>query len=89
MKKDNPMTEMSPVVGGLLRIHKIISRGLSISIRKCDEYLGKQGIPSGEVTGFSMYLSTLKWVTHSHHLSEDDIVLPLFQRLYRGTLQSC
>ena len=79
MKKDSPMTEMSPVVGGLLRIHKIISRGLSISIRKCDEYLGKQGIPSGEATGFSMYLSTLKWVTHSHHLSEDDIAFPYFK----------
>lgn len=70
---------MSPVVGGLLRIHKIISGGLNISIRKCDEYLGKQGIPSGEATGFSMYLSTLKWVTHSHHLSEDDIAFPYFK----------
>jgi hemerythrin-like domain-containing protein len=73
------MTDMSPVVGGLLRIHKIISRGLSISIRKCDEYLMKQGIPSGETTGFSMYVSTLKWVTHSHHLSEDDIAFPCFK----------
>jgi hemerythrin-like domain-containing protein len=81
MKKDNPITEMSPVAGGLLRIHKIISRGLSISIRKCDEYLAKHGIPSGEWTGFSMYLSTLKRVTHSHHLSEDDIVFPYFKNL--------
>ena len=79
MKKDSLMTEMSPVVGGLIRIHKIISRGLSISIRKCDEYLGKQGIPSEEATGFSMYLSTLKWVTHLHHLSEDDIAFPYFK----------
>jgi hemerythrin-like domain-containing protein len=73
------MSDMSPVVGGLLRIHKIISRGLSISIRKCDEYLVKQGIPSGEAAGFSMYVSTLKWVTHSHHLSEDDIAFPYFK----------
>ena len=73
------MPDTSPVVGGLLRIHKIISRGLSISIRKCDEYLGKKGIPSGEATGFSMYVSTLKWVTHSHHLSEDDIAFPYFK----------
>lgn len=73
------MTEMSPVVEGLLRIHKIISRGLSISIRKCDEYLAKQGIPSGETKGFSMYVTTLKWVTHSHHLSEDEISFPYFK----------
>ena len=81
MNKKSTVTEMSPVVEGLLRIHKIISRGLSISIRKCDEYLVKQGIPSGEATGFSMYVSSLKWVTHSHHLSEDDIVFPYFKDL--------
>jgi hemerythrin-like domain-containing protein len=79
MKKNSTMTDMSPVVGGLLRIHKIISRGLSVSIRKCDEYLVKRGIPSGEATGFSMYISTLKWVTHSHHLSEDDVAFPYFK----------
>jgi len=26
-----------------------------------------------------MYISTLKWVTHSHHLSEDDIAFPYFR----------
>ena len=55
MKKDGKMSDTSPVVGGLLRIHKIISRGLSISIRKCDEYLGKKGIPHVEAKGFSIY----------------------------------
>jgi hemerythrin-like domain-containing protein len=79
MNKNSIMTDISPVVGGLLRIHKIISRGLNISIRKCDEYLMKQEIPSREVTGFSMYVSTLKSVTHSHHLSEDDIAFPYFK----------
>ena len=79
MKQDSTMSDTSPVAGGLLRIHKIISRGLSNSIRQCDEYLGKNGIPSGVVTGFSMYVSTLKWVTHSHHLSEDDIAYPFFK----------
>ncbi|HBE42225.1 MAG TPA: hypothetical protein DDW27_13630 [Bacteroidales bacterium] len=81
MNKNSTVTDMSPVVEGLLRIHKIISRGLSISIRKCDKYLVKQNIPSGEITGFSMYLSSLKWVTHAHHLSEDDIVFPCFKDL--------
>ncbi|MBS1231806.1 MAG: hypothetical protein H6R35_644 [Bacteroidetes bacterium] len=81
MKKAGTFTEMSPVVGGLLRIHKIISTGLRTSIRKCDEYLVKQVIPSGEAAGFSMYVSTLKWVTHAHHLSEDDISFPYFKDL--------
>lgn len=41
----------------------------------------KQGVPPGEVKGFSLYLSTLSRVTHSHHLSEDDIVFPYFKDL--------
>ena len=55
MTKDSAISEISPVVGGLLRINRIISIGLSISIRKCDEYLGKKGIPHEVAKGFSMY----------------------------------
>jgi hemerythrin-like domain-containing protein len=73
------MTNTSPVAGGLKRIHKIISRGLNISIRKCDEYIAQKGIPSSEATGFLMFVSTLRWVTHAHHLSEDDITFPYFK----------
>jgi hemerythrin-like domain-containing protein len=73
------LKEPSPIVEGLLRIHKIISRGLNVSIRKCDEYLGKQVIPPKEAAGFSLYITTLKWVTHSHHLSEDEIAFPFFK----------
>ncbi len=73
------MAETSPVVEGMLMIHKIISRGLSISIRKCDEYIAKQGIPPDEAKGFLMYVTTLKKVTHSHHLSEDEIAFPYFK----------
>jgi hemerythrin-like domain-containing protein len=72
------MRELSPVVEGLTMIHRIISRGLNTSLRKCDEYLGKQGIPPSEAAGFSMYLSTLNRVTHSHHLSEDELAFPYF-----------
>ncbi len=73
------MTETSPVIDGLLMIHRIISRGLSTSIRSCDEYIAKKGIPADEARGFSMYLSTLKWVTHAHHLSEDEVAFPYFK----------
>ena len=72
------MNETSPIIEGLLKIHKIITRGLTTSIRKCDEYLEKQGIPEAEAAGFSMYVATLKWVTHAHHLSEDEIAFPYF-----------
>jgi len=75
------MAEENPIVQGLVTIHKIISRGLNISIRKCDEYLSKKGMPQGETAGFSMYVSTLKSVTHAHHLSEDEIAFPYFKKL--------
>ncbi len=70
---------MNPLVGGLLNIHKIISQGLIVSIRKCDEYHAKQSIPVEEAVGFSIYVTSLKWVTHSHHLSEDEIAFPFFK----------
>ena len=73
------MTEMSPVAESLLCIHKIISRGLHVSIQKCDEYLGTRGIPPEEAAGFLMYVTTLKWITHAHHLSEDEIAFPYFR----------
>jgi hemerythrin-like domain-containing protein len=73
------MTEIGPVAGSLFRIHKIISRALKISIQKSDEYLGKQGIPPEEAAGFLMYVKTLKWITHSHHLTEDEMVFPYFR----------
>jgi hemerythrin-like domain-containing protein len=73
------MMEMSPIAGSLLSIHKIISRALNVSIRKCDEHLGKHCIPPDEAAGFLMYVATLKWITHSHHLTEDDMVFPYFR----------
>ena len=79
MENFSNMTTMSPLVGGLLRIHKIITRGLRISLQKCDEYLRKQGIPSGEEEGFFKYVSTLRWTVHAHHLSEDEIAFPYFK----------
>jgi hypothetical protein len=75
------MTDSNPLVDGLLMIHRIISRGLTVSLRKCDEYRGKQGVPPEEAAGFSLYVSTLKLVTHAHHLSEDEIAFPYFKEL--------
>jgi hemerythrin-like domain-containing protein len=78
-REGGTMTEMSPIAESLLCIHKIISRALHVSIQKCDEYIRKQGIPREEVVGFLMYVTTLKWITHSHHLTEDDMAFPYFR----------
>jgi hemerythrin-like domain-containing protein len=73
------MMGTSPIAESLLRIHKIISRALDVSIQKCDEYLGKQGMPPDEASGFLLYVTTLKRIAHSHHLTEDDIAFPYFR----------
>jgi hemerythrin-like domain-containing protein len=73
------MSVTSPVAEGLLMTHKIITRGLNVSIRKCDEYIGNHFIPPDEIKGFAMYVETLKRVTHSHHLTEDNIAFPYFR----------
>ncbi|HEX2921033.1 MAG TPA: hemerythrin domain-containing protein [Bacteroidales bacterium] len=67
----------SPVTEGMLRIHKLLSRSLDVSISKCDEYV-KTGIPSSEREGFLMYLTTFIRVMHAHHAGEDDVVFPRF-----------
>jgi len=73
------MAGMSTVAESLLRIHKIISRALDVSIQKSDEYVGKQGMPPEEAAGFPLYVTTLKRIAHSHHLTEDDLVFPYFR----------
>lgn len=72
------MAELSPLTDGLVKIHKLITRALSVSIVKCDEYLNKKEIPANEAKGFVMYLTTLVRVMHAHHIGEDDIVFPYF-----------
>jgi hypothetical protein len=75
----NVMKETSPLIVGILHIHKVITRGLTTSLSNCDEYLSKQGITQGETEGFSLYLKTLMSILHAHHLSEDEIAFPYFK----------
>jgi hypothetical protein len=70
---------MNSIVDDLLNIHRIITRGLNVSVRKYDEYLGRKGMTTAEAKGLSMYTSALRWVIHAHHLTEDEIVYPIFK----------
>lgn len=72
------MAEVSPLTDGLVKIHKLITRALSVAVVKCDEYLGKNEVNEEEVKGFEMYLNTLIRVMHAHHVGEDDIIFPHF-----------
>ncbi|HLN21675.1 MAG TPA: hemerythrin domain-containing protein [Bacteroidales bacterium] len=73
------MPAKNPLSDGLLRIHKLITRAISVSVVKCDEYIRINYIPGKEEKGFRLYLETLVKVMHAHHLSEDEIVFPYFR----------
>jgi len=75
------MAESSPVVEGLSHIHRIITRGINISILKSDEYLRLKTFPDGNSDGLLQYIKSLRFVTHSHHLTEDEIGFPYFEKL--------
>jgi hemerythrin-like domain-containing protein len=71
------MAENSPVANGLLHIHKLLTRSMRVTIKKCDEYIANKEIPAEEKEGFIMYVSTFIRVMHAHHMGEDEVVFPI------------
>ncbi len=64
----------------LIRIHKIITRGIYTSLIKGTEYLG-HGVPKVEIIhGYAKYVHCLTEVLSAHHTSEDLIAFPAFMK---------
>jgi hypothetical protein len=60
----------------LLRIHRVITRGITVTLARGDEYL-RTGFPElGIRTGFTDYAKSLTIVLDAHHLGEDQIAFP-------------
>ena len=60
----------------LVRIHKVISRGLNVSMTRGSEFL-LEGFPDQSIRqGFTDYLRSLVSVIAAHHLGEDEIAFP-------------
>lgn len=60
----------------LIRIHKVITRGLAVSLEKGAEYL-QAGFPDPAIyKGFASYTQSLSIVLDAHHLGEDEVVFP-------------
>jgi len=62
-----------------LRIHNIITRGLSVSMESAQGAL-EQGF-AGEANreGFFHYVRALSSILHAHHLTEDELAFPYFR----------
>lgn len=65
----------------LIRIHKVITRGLNVSLVKGSEYL-QSGFSQPQVLqGYSSYTHSLVSVLDAHHTGEDTIAFPEFRNL--------
>jgi hemerythrin-like domain-containing protein len=73
------MTQTSPVNTGLVTSHRIITKAVQRAVTKCGEYSKDMEAWIGEFTGFSMYMTNLKMLTHSHHTAEDEILFPFYR----------
>ena len=69
-----------PNIGAdLLRIHSVITRGLTVSIEYSASYV-REGYPDAATQrGFCLYVQTLVSVLSVHHQGEDEIAFPYFR----------
>ena len=65
-----------PNVGNdLVRIHKVITRALNISLHNTQD----TRIPEGHRLGFLSYVRALTILLHAHHLGEDELAFPFWK----------
>jgi hemerythrin-like domain-containing protein len=74
-KQDQPN-----VAKDLLRIHAVITRGIEVSTKNCQELLGKkESVPAG----FLDFVQACSVVLKAHHETEDELVFPYFREKLR------
>jgi len=70
----------------LLRIHRAITRGLTVGVAKSAEFAQK-GFPDPEARqGFGAYIQSLAAVLGAHHLGEDEVAFPFFKERLPSSL---
>jgi hemerythrin-like domain-containing protein len=63
----------------LLRIHRAITRGLTVGVSRGDEF-AQEGFQDSELRrGFMLYVQSLGVILEAHHLAEDEIAFPYFK----------
>jgi hypothetical protein len=74
-------TDKPSLAQDLIRIHKVITRSLEVSLCKGDEYLETGISLRGELMGFSRYIYCFTAVLDAHHTGEDLIAFPAFRKV--------
>jgi hypothetical protein len=63
----------------MLRVHRVITRGIKKSIEHCEEF-ARTGPPNAAIReGFLIYLRAMAGVLDAHHLGEDEVTFPYFR----------
>ncbi len=63
------------VAADLIRIHRVITRGLEVSIQH-----SRAPLAAAAAAGFITYVQTLSWVLHGHHVGEDQAAFPFLRQ---------
>ena len=72
----SPESSFPNLARDLVRIHRAISRGLSVSATRGAEFI-KEGFPDVRMRqGYLSYVQALTIVLGAHHLGEDEIAFP-------------
>jgi len=63
----------------LIRIHKVITRGINVGMTKGSEYL-QNGFPEPQILlGYTTYARSLASVLRAHHHGEDQVAFPILK----------
>jgi hemerythrin-like domain-containing protein len=76
-----PSTRTPNLAKDLIYIHKVITRGLKVSISEGRSYALRRSIHPRLVAGYSCYIHSLAAVLDAHHTGEDLIAFPEFRKL--------
>jgi hypothetical protein len=74
------MSDLPNLAGDLLRIHRAITRGLTIGIARGMGFI-REGFPDQWIKqGYALYIQTLTAVLSAHHQGEDQVAFPALKK---------
>ena len=72
--------ENQPNIGeDYIRFHKVMSRGLAVSLQNINEFLHIGTLEKLKREGFIKYVQSFSSVLHGHHLVENEKIFPYFK----------
>ena len=72
--------ENQPNIGeDYIRFHKVMTRGLAVSLQNINEFLQIGAVEKLNREGFIKYVQSFSSVLHGHHQAEDEKIFPYFK----------